>query len=358
MLLFTQFLITTNAYAFDLGNLNKIEDTNNKFLIKMGLKSIWISDDLNKVVFIRKNRPENLSYVGELNYIESTTSMSYVSDTYFFYNFKKADAEDFIRTYENERLNTITSNPLKKFQLSNLFFINNAWAECPQESSKLNKAFNFIKKMNSFLNGEQLGKLIGCAGEDPKIENEKPFNFSAKEFANYLKDTWIQLKEIIINLPNMQIPDTMKSQLMCDVFLLGVMIPEDMLLTSSVSAAPLALAQTVNATNRLIKTAKYINEATALSKYQKRIEEVFNTQMMMVKNLKKGAAQIKEEIKLAKNPEKIERLTLELRDWNEAELTMQKDLLNSAKKLNKSALEKELESQIKNLEHNLSKMPN
>lgn len=322
---------------------------------KMGVDKIWFNPDLSQAVFLRSK--SSAISDAKITFIDS--NMAHVDGVYYFYNFKKEEIIKWISLNLKvvPTLKTSCSPIIKKTPFN--FILSTAHAadeKCQDVATTIPvvKNTSFFENVTSVLNGQAFARLIGCAGDDPKFEKDEPTNLSVEGFGKYLSETWDQVKEVIAFLPKMDLPEDIKEQLTCDAIALGVLIPQNALLGMTGVGAPLAIARMYNAIKRLLKTTKYLGKHAKAKKKEEferfvesaqrsrekvasqaasaitRAQTVYKNQEMMIRNTQKGIRQILSKGKLTRN--QID----ELKDWIQAEINLQKDILETAKKLNKT----------------------
>lgn len=306
---------------------------------KLGIEKIWFTSDLNKAVFLRAHRQINVNHLNKfLNLpIQINPKMSHLEDTLYFYNMDHFEIKNWVKK----------SFPIKNNALWLSLFVSKAFADSSNCLNNKSPSFNELKEGDSFykkfidvVNGDFLKKMVGCSTQDPNINEKQNESLSIKNFATVLTEHWQQLKEIILQLPSMPLPDDMKQELLCDGLSLGIFVAEGAVLTGLTGVgAYVVVPRLYLALKRLLQTAKY------LKKYKEKTKDVYQLQKKFIKNLQRDANQILDELKVSSQV-KREQIFSEIKINADTELGLQKDLLKTLSKLEKAQNRSKFGNQI------------
>lgn len=321
---------------------------------KLGLAKIWFSHDLNKAVFLRSGRAEKLNHLQhklELNNLKQIDpKISHLQDTFYFYNM----ANDEINNWVKQNLTAKTR--------ASWFYIlvPRAFAESPECASNVSpykvetqQGRSFFQKFSNIVNGNFLKKMVGCSTQDPSINEKQNQSLSIEDFGKALKLHWEQLKEIISQLPTMPLPAEVKHELMCDAMSVGIFAAQGAALSLTGAGAFVAVPRLFLALKRLMNSTKYLSRkkisspvAMGAGTLVSRTENVYKNQKKFIEDLRAGQEQILDKGGRLTDSGKANSKYSELLDWANAEVSVQRDLIQTLNKLEKLKDQSALSRQI------------
>lgn len=335
-LLFLIFLVLFNVAAINATELNheqfiSITESDNLNPKALGVDQIWFTVDLNKAVFHRVNRPANVDKV-TIQKIDKI--MSQANDSYYFYNF----SEDEIRTWLRENKKSTNKYSVLYTLLNTRALASDEKCSSIKASDPIKKSSSFFDRINYFASGEFIKKMVGCSTQDPAMENMDKSSLSPSDLSKILKEHWSSLKSIIAEIPKMNLPKDVKSQLACDALSVGIFVSQGLVLGGLTGVgATLVLPRLIAAFSRLLNSAKYLRAskyaAPAYQVYNEstKLNDIYESQRKMLKGLKDGARQLLDKGRIAGKNYSDEHL-YELKLTIETELKLRQDYIGTLRK--------------------------
>lgn len=328
---------------------------------KLGVEKIWFTNDLNQAVFLRSQRKEKFDQLDTfLNQSPKKidSEMSHLNDTLYFYNMNNDEIKRWLRLNMSVKTSSIWFS----------IFIPKVYAdspECAVSTSSTNietkEGQGFFRKITSFVNGDFIKKVIGCSTQDPSIDEKKNQSLSIENFSSTIKNHWVQLKEIITQLPHMPLPEDVKHELICDGLSVGIFVAQGAALSLTGAGAVVAIPRLYLALKRLMGAAKFLNKAVksptklpvsakntvaATKTVAQKLENVYGTQKKFIENMQAAQKQILDKGGRLTESGKANSKYTELHDWAKAEVDIQKDFIKTLDNLEKLKGQSQLSQRI------------
>lgn len=342
------FFMGLSTPSLAIENFYWLETQDN--VAKLGVDKIWFTNDLNKAVFLRSLRKEQFSKLDQFfnrTAFQIDSKMSHLNDTLYFYNMGESEIQNWIKKNLTAKTGSVWFS----------IFISKANAESPDCSIntatpgvETKQGQSFFQKFSNIVNGDFIKKIVGCSTQDPQIDEKKNQSLSAENFSNAIKNHWEQLKEIIIQLPNMPLPEDVKQELICDGISIGVFVTQSAALSLTGAGVFVAVPRLFLALKRLMNSVKFLSgkvkapvqipvsaksAVVSTKTLTARLESVFDNQKRFIQNLQAGQKQILDKGGRLAESGKANTRYNELSDWAKAEINVQNDFIKTLNSLEK-----------------------